>query len=477
MTSNTADSHPLGHVDFYTGRWHPSEMSDKDPIPEEYRHLASPPQPEATPPASVYTHSSATLDNRSVKSRSVNNETFIHEEENTQSPENGSIPFENTSKGSFDIASTIPYEKLVNETIENGVIPDQNIYYLPPENGFIQDEGMYNPSPENGFSPYGSLNIESPKSGHISDDSYNIAPLTCPASSEGTPTYEEVYQTIKQDVLDASESDVDTIVYGPIKPDMGYQMACAIANDINDIDNMKTHVHYDSLTQRFEISKQTSISDTIGEWFSRVIRGLYLHGKLTVSEFRQLMILEGEWTDGFTYPYYLSAKQPAIQVRTPDQKMPRIVFEIGWKESIDRMYNDVDLWGYGSYPNVQVVILVQWTLHLDNRVEGAIMVYRPQVDQIEVDGAVEFYRKGMQLVQIESIFPKPLSGRREKKICLNRGELFGNALVPGRDPTEVFEFYLNELQDLAEANIRECGLLPAEYDNEEMGLDFGFGEN
>ncbi|KAH8424953.1 uncharacterized protein LDX57_002699 [Aspergillus melleus] len=403
----------------------------------------------------------------------------------TESPEDVSNPYENTYNEDTDNWSTSnlisreshgylsnPYEYVDNEAIESGHIQYGNLQnqglenrsipnihlYQPPDNAYSQYQGLHNQPSHNLYTTIGTSYNESVSY----EQAYSGGVVSHPDSNNSGPTFNEVRETIKQDIYNTDHSEADTMINGPMYPDVGYDMARNIANDIKP-ESIKAHVHFNSWTAKFEIRKVTNISESIGVWFRQYMDRACLRQLFTQSEFTQLEILEGELTKGFAQPYYhRSVKQPFLQVRTRGQEMPRIVIEIGWNESIQRMSEDVFLWGDGSYSTVRVVILVHFTRHPDKRVQCSLEVWRPQIIEVPDNGAVEYHRDGMQLVQVESIFPIPPSRQRDTAIRLTRGELFGSAMAPGRDSKDVFEFYMNELQDLVETEVRAKGLVPLE---------------
>ncbi|KAK1147811.1 hypothetical protein N8T08_000324 [Aspergillus melleus] len=393
---------------------------------------------------------------------------------NSESHGNASNPYENFDNEVIE-SGHIQYGNSQNQGLENASIPNTNLYQ-PPDNAYSRYQRTYN---QQSYNPYTttigvSYNQSRENGSVLYKQGYNGGIVSQPVTNNRGPTFDEVRETIKQDIHNTAHSEVNTMIYGPMYPEVGYDMAHNIANYIKHTENIKAHVHFNSWTAKFEIRKMTNISETIGEWFRLYMDRFHLRQSFTQSEFTQLEILEGELTEGFAQPYYhQSVKQPFLQVRTRGQEMPQIVIEIGWNESIQRMREDVSLWGDGSYSTVQVVILVHFTFHPDDQVQGSLEVWRPRMMEVPDDGAIEYRRNGMQLAQAEPIFPEPQSRQRDAAIYLTRGELFGSAMAPSQDPKDVFEFYMNELQDIVEAEIRAKELQPLENGQ----TDPGDGEN
>lgn len=60
----------------------------------------------------------------------------------------------------------------------------------------------------------------------------------------------------------------------------------------------------------------------------------------------------------------------------------------------------------------------------------------------------------------QQIFPVP-PGNPDQEVPVTRAQIFGTALLPGRNPDDVFNLRLTNLRHKAGIAVREMGLVPA----------------
>ncbi|KAI9926192.1 hypothetical protein ASPWEDRAFT_623743 [Aspergillus wentii DTO 134E9] len=119
-------------------------------------------------------------------------------------------------------------------------------------------------------------------------------------------------------------------------------------------------------------------------------------------------------------------KAPYFMVRPRRSRIPRVVFESGWSESLDDLHSDINKWLVGGDGAVQVVILLKWSkVESSNRVRGSVELYT-----LARDGTPK-------LQQREQIFPIPAEPDTQP-IRLTRRMLFGSNIAPGRNPQDAF---------------------------------------
>lgn len=76
-----------------------------------------------------------------------------------------------------------------------------------------------------------------------------------------------------------------------------------------------------------------------------------------------------------TGPYMGRAKAPNIAIRQRNARLPSVVFESGWSESITQLHNDMREWITWGNGLVKVVVILNWTRIGNNRVRGLAEVW------------------------------------------------------------------------------------------------------
>lgn len=148
-------------------------------------------------------------------------------------------------------------------------------------------------------------------------------------------------------------------------------------------------------------------------------------------------------------PYAESSKEPDLAVRANNQRLPTMVIESGWSESLDRLREEVKLWLISG--NATAAIIICWrSVANTDQVEGEVELYTPDSNGNPV------------LRQTEAIFPEPPPQQaRAQSIKLTRRLLFGSAVFPGRDPDDPFDLRLDELRRAAARALEFMDLIPA----------------
>jgi len=141
-------------------------------------------------------------------------------------------------------------------------------------------------------------------------------------------------------------------------------------------------------------------------------------------------------------------KEPDLSIRPSGSPKPTLVVESGWSETHKKLLDDIRLWVKGGAGAVVMAIVIKWT-KTNNSVKGFIEVY--VLDQTGNE----------HLIQKEDIFPRPAPGAPVQQIAITRGQLFGAALLPGRNPNDTFNLSLNGLRAVATETMRIEGYQPA----------------
>lgn len=128
--------------------------------------------------------------------------------------------------------------------------------------------------------------------------------------------------------------------------------------------------------------------------------------------------------------------------------LPSVAAESGWSDNWPKLIGDMELLLVGGRPNVQLVLLFNWSKRVHNRVAGELRAY----ERTAAGNASERFRS--------SIFPIPEG--RPADIPVTRGELFGvSGVFPGRIAADVWELSLARLREIAARMIRARGCVPA----------------
>lgn len=69
------------------------------------------------------------------------------------------------------------------------------------------------------------------------------------------------------------------------------------------------------------------------------------------------------------------SKAPNMAIRERTASLPGVVFESGWSESLPQLRADMTKWITGGNGQVRMVILVNWTRVVDNRVTGMVEIW------------------------------------------------------------------------------------------------------
>lgn len=155
--------------------------------------------------------------------------------------------------------------------------------------------------------------------------------------------------------------------------------------------------------------------------------------------------------DFFYPPYAPSRKEPDFLIRPDNQRLPSVVIESGWSESLPRIYDDMNLWLVGGSGSVKAALILKWhRIGNSNAVRGHAELYTLDANGIPVLG------------QEETIFPTPPPQQAQAQtIRLTRRILFGGTLPQGRNPNDLLTLRLERLRGAARDALSLMGLVPA----------------
>lgn len=142
-------------------------------------------------------------------------------------------------------------------------------------------------------------------------------------------------------------------------------------------------------------------------------------------------------------------KEPDFFIRPEDFVLPTVAFESGWSETYPRLHSDMNLLLVGGNGAIKVVIIANWTRRSGGRVAGTLEVWKLD-------------RRGVfpQLQQREDIYPVPGSAASQH-LTIRRRDLFGSALMPGRNGNDILNLDMELLRKHALKSLNVMNLGPA----------------
>ncbi|OAX78619.1 hypothetical protein ACJ72_07069 [Emergomyces africanus] len=260
------------------------------------------------------------------------------------------------------------------------------------------------------------------------------------------PTAQRLFNTIRNSILDTKHS-ID-LTFQNIASASGSLVVASLAED-PDIERALPRLSYNSVTRVLTARiMPTHVHDCHQEWLCSELGQMRMGGFLSPAEAKLIKFRVGTTFERFSTPYLSSAKEPDSCFLPDMLPLPTIVVESGWTESYTRLNNDKDLWLIGGRPHVQLVFLIKWAKLPGGRVKG----------DTEIHGRDQ--SGNATLLQTEPIFPIP-SGNPRQVIQITRTQIFGTAILNGRNPSDTYLLQVGELRQNGEDAIRQMGLVPA----------------
>ncbi|KAL4991134.1 hypothetical protein BDW68DRAFT_193409 [Aspergillus falconensis] len=161
-------------------------------------------------------------------------------------------------------------------------------------------------------------------------------------------------------------------------------------------------------------------------------------GSAELSEMREVNFLSRNERDHFDSSAGTSFAAPLLST----------VAESGWSDSWPKLIAGMELWLRGGRPNVQLVLLFNWSKRANNSVAGEVRMYERTAD----GNGKERFRA--------SIFPIAQGG--PAGIPVAHGEIFGvSGVFPGQNAADVWHVSLTRLQQTADRWVMAVGFVPA----------------
>ncbi|OQD68709.1 hypothetical protein PENDEC_c032G04183 [Penicillium decumbens] len=276
----------------------------------------------------------------------------------------------------------------------------------------------------------------------VLDEEMNERLIPIKVSAKNATTAVGLYTELQSILEIKSHTDYpDLLVITDISP----HLATALWQRLERLESRSTRLSYDSTTKSFLIKMPTPIHNSVSLWLHRVLTECLLNGIFNAVEMK--LIGPGA-DDTINLPNGIFAntkKQPDAQLLVEGLMYPTVCLEIGWSESQVHLESDMNRLLIGGQGEINVVILLKWYKRKAG-VGGQIQVWRldaagvPRRDQEEI------------------VFPAP--ALPQAPLRLTRQELFGASIVPGRLPTDVIPFSLDDLRTVARQALWRQGLVP-----------------
>ena len=141
--------------------------------------------------------------------------------------------------------------------------------------------------------------------------------------------------------------------------------------------------------------------------------------------------------------------------------------ESGWSELRDQFHNDMNLLLVGPNGAIKVVIIVKWQKLQGARLSGTVELLKR--DRYAMPGLEQTVVCSRQLVSSphtyclifeQTIFPQPTNAITQS-IEIRRADLFGTALLPGRNGDDTIHLEIDQLRDHATSALGVMNLVPA----------------
>jgi len=276
----------------------------------------------------------------------------------------------------------------------------------------------------------------------VHDEEMNERLIPIKVSAKNATTAVGLYTELQSILEIKSHTDYpDLLVITDISP----HLATALWQRLERLESRSTRLSYDSTTKSFLIKVPTPTHNSVSLWLHRVLTECLLNGIFNAVEMK--LIGPGA-DDTINLPNGIFAntkKQPDAQLLVEGLMYPTVCFEVGWSESQVHLESDMNRLLIGGQGEINVVILLKW-YNTKAGVGGQIQVWRldaagvPRRDQEEI------------------VFPAPTLP--QAPLRLTRQELFGASIVPGRLPTDVIPFSLDDLRTVATQALWRQGLVP-----------------
>ncbi|KAJ5985693.1 hypothetical protein N7522_012889 [Penicillium canescens] len=272
-------------------------------------------------------------------------------------------------------------------------------------------------------------------------DETNKSLLPIQVSAANIPTAVRVYSTIQSLIQPGQIDYPDLLVITQLKPHVGMQLW----QKFEHLESPALRKSFDPNTGNLTIKIPTPLHNCAQTWFQDARDKWIEAGLLTTAEKR---MMKAQVADTITLTrgvYANSWKEPDVHVNVHGLNLPTLCFEVGYSESKPLLESDMRRLLIGGQGDISAVILIKWYKRRAG-VAGMIELWR-----LDVNG--DPVRE-----QDAAIFPVPSSP--QPPLTVTRNMLFGNALLQGRPPLDIFSFSLDDLRTEARIAMAKQSLFP-----------------
>ncbi|GAD91943.1 conserved hypothetical protein [Paecilomyces variotii No. 5] len=210
--------------------------------------------------------------------------------------------------------------------------------------------------------------------------------------------------------------------------------------------------HYNSITSTIWIRVMpTELFNCHQPWTFTEKARWYRVGLAMVDEDEHLNFGVGTTTRFVDGPYAGSSKEPDLYIRPDNQRLPSLVMESGWSESLSWREDDMNIWLVGGQGQVKATIILNWQRVTNtDTVRGSVYLYT-----LDTNGTP-------RLKQSITVFPAPPPAQAAiEQLVLSRGEIFGGDVFQDRNLNDVLPFSVGLLRQKAANALVLMHLVPA----------------
>ncbi|KAF7169370.1 hypothetical protein CNMCM5623_002133 [Aspergillus felis] len=196
---------------------------------------------------------------------------------------------------------------------------------------------------------------------------------------------------------------------------------------------------YNSKSRELRIVvRHTDITDCVHSWLIDQTSDWVENGDITRQERKLLCLRVGTTLRFKSGPYSGSWKEPDFFFQARHHYLPTLAVESGWSEEKEQLHKGMDLSLVGGNGTTKVVIIVEWTKLNEGRLSGTIELFVRDSNG--------------------TIFPRLAT---PNNLWIRRWDLFGPALLPGRNGNDILYLDLEQLRDHAAEALGFTDLVPA----------------
>ncbi|KAK6353037.1 hypothetical protein TWF696_005028 [Orbilia brochopaga] len=266
---------------------------------------------------------------------------------------------------------------------------------------------------------------------------------------------EEILSAIIAAIKGPREDQADLLMtFDNVTPANAELIHDTLNNELNQLERRRYKFSYNSAKETLSIVLPTGLHGCGMSWIASSIISWHLENLVPLSCRTDFAMMGRKTYKNFESPYQRSIKQADVVLERRNRgagqgfqslrhKQPILVLEVGWSEPWTQLQEDRELWSQGTEEPV-VVILIKF-FRSQSGTRGFVEVSSVRNEEL--------------VVQRKTIWPIPDEAQEDPYLLL--GELYGNALPEGFDPSTRLPLLLSELRDWARDQLADIGLSSA----------------